>query len=368
MGFNCGIVGLPNVGKSTLFNALTQTVAAQAANYPFCTIEPNAGRVAVEDPSLEQVAAIACSAKIIPTSLEIVDIAGLVKGASQGEGLGNQFLGHIREVDALLHLVRCFEDSNITHVEGSVDPLRDMEIIETELMLADLESLEKRLPATVKRLKGAAQDAELQATYRLMEEAYEVLKEGKPARSFAPPPDQLKLFRTLQLITSKPVLYVCNVGEQEAAIGNTFSQRVAAYAQNQKAQSVFISAAIESEVAALDTAEEKQLFLADLGLQESGLTKIVRCGYDLLDRLTFYTVGPKEARAWTTFKGARAPQAAGEIHSDFERGFICAETVSLEDYIAYRGEQGAKTAGKLRLEGKDYIVQDRDIFHFRFNV
>lgn len=368
MGFNCGIVGLPNVGKSTLFNALTQTVAAQAANYPFCTIEPNSGRVAVQDDRLEKIAQIAASATVIPTSLDVVDIAGLVKGASTGEGLGNQFLGHIREVDAIIHLVRCFEDSNITHVEGTVNPLRDIDIIETELMLSDMESLEKRLPATLKRLKSAPQDQELSAQARLMEQALTLLQNGKPARHLSMNNDDIKTFKSLHLITAKPVLYVCNVGESDAVSGNAFTEKVFAYAAHHGSQALFISAAIEAEVANLNDDNEKQLFLADLGLKESGLSRVIRSGHDLLERITFFTVGPKEARAWTTFRGARAPQAAGEIHTDFERGFICAETIAFQDFVVAGGEQGAKTAGKLRLEGKEYVVKEGDIFHFRFNV
>ena len=368
MGFNCGIVGLPNVGKSTLFNALTQTVAAQAANYPFCTIEPNSGRVAVYDERLEVIAKIAGSATIIPTTLEVVDIAGLVKGASTGEGLGNQFLGHIREVDAIIHMVRCFEDENITHVEGSVDPLRDIGIIDTELMLSDMESLERRLPAAQKRLKSNAQDSDLALQIQLMEKALVLLQAGTPARFLKVDADHKKTFKSLQLITAKPVLYVCNVGEGDAVSGNVFTQNVIAYAKDQGAEALIISAAIEAEVANLEDEAEKQMFLTDLGLSESGLSKVIRTGHNLLERLTFFTVGPKEARAWTTFLSAKAPQAAGEIHTDFERGFICAETVSYKDYVEAGGEQAAKAQGKMRLEGKEYVVQEGDIFHFRFNV
>jgi GTP-binding protein YchF len=368
MGFNCGIVGLPNVGKSTLFNALTQTVAAQAANYPFCTIEPNSGRVAVSDERLNALAKIAGSATLIPTSLEVVDIAGLVKGASTGEGLGNQFLGHIREVDAIIHVVRCFEDENITHVEGSVDPLRDIAIIDTELMLSDMESLEKRIPAAQKRLKSAAGDHDLILQISLMEKALVLLQEGTPARFLKIVNDEKKAFKSLQLITAKPVLYVCNVSEKDALTGNPFTEKVTAHATAQGAQALIISAAIEAEVANLEDEADKQMFLSELGLSESGLSRVIRTGHSLLERLTFFTVGPKEARAWTTFEGAKAPQAAGEIHTDFERGFICAETISYADYVATGGEQAAKAQGKLRLEGKEYLVHEGDVFHFRFNV
>jgi GTP-binding protein YchF len=362
MGFKCGIVGLPNVGKSTLFNALTATAAAEAANYPFCTIEPNVGRVGVPDPRLQALAQLAGSAKLIPTQLEFVDIAGLVRGASRGEGLGNQFLGHIREVDAIVHVVRCFENSDITHVEGDIDPLRDIEIIETELMLADMESLEKRMPALEKKLRTKDPQALIQ--YPLMERALELLKDGKPARLAQCSPEDQEELKRLQLITTNPVLYVCNVSEEEAATGNSFTELVKA----KYGHVAIISAAIEAEVASLESDEEKLEFLQSLGLKETGLTRVIREGYSLLNLLTFFTVGPKEAHAWTAHKGSKAPQAAGVIHSDFERGFICAETTSYEDYVAYKGEQGAKAAGKLRLEGRDYVVQDGDVFHFRFNV
>ncbi|WP_026873393.1 redox-regulated ATPase YchF [Inquilinus limosus] len=364
MGFNCGIVGLPNVGKSTLFNALTSTQAAEAANYPFCTIEPNTGRVGVPDPRLDRLAAIAGSAKIIPTQLEFVDIAGLVRGASKGEGLGNQFLANIRETDAVLHVLRCFE-GDVTHVEGSVDPVRDAETVETELMLADMESLERRVQSAAKRAKGG--DKEAKAEIDLMERALAVLREGKPARTVELSAEEREPFRRLALLTSKPVLYVCNVAEEEAATGNAHSARVEAMAKAQGAEAVVISAAIEAELAQLPP-EEKQEFLASIGLEEPGLNKVIRAGYKLLGLLTFFTVGPKEARAWTVTVGATAPEAAGVIHTDFQRGFIKAETIDYDSYVALGGEQGAKDAGKMRQEGKDYVVRDGDIFHFRFNV
>ncbi|WP_339776473.1 redox-regulated ATPase YchF [uncultured Thalassospira sp.] len=367
MGFKCGIVGLPNVGKSTLFNALTQTAAAEAANFPFCTIEPNTGRVSVPDDRLDKIVAISKSATIIPTQLEFVDIAGLVRGASKGEGLGNQFLANIRETDAIVHVLRCFEDGDITHVEGSVDPVRDAETIETELMLADMESLEKRVTGLQKRAKGNDKDAKL--SLEMVERTLAVLREGKPARIVEiNNEDEAKSFRMLQLLTSKPVLYACNVDEDSAAQGNELSAKVAEMAASQGARSVVVSAAIEAEVALLESAEEKQEFLESLGLEETGLTRVIREGYKLLDLLTFFTVGPKEARAWTVFNGATAPNAAGVIHTDFERGFIKAETMAYDDFIACNGESGARDAGKLRQEGKGYIVKDGDIFHFKFNV
>lgn len=366
MGFKCGIVGLPNVGKSTLFNALTATAAAEAANYPFCTIEPNVGRVGVPDLRLDTLAKIAGSQKIIPTQLEFVDIAGLVRGASKGEGLGNQFLGHIRSVDAIIHVLRCFENDDITHVEGSVDPLRDLTTIETELMLADLESLDRRIMAGAKKAKGG--DAEAKALLELMERAKVHLEQGKPAKTMAISKEEGGLYHQLQLLTSLPLLYVCNVSEAEAATGNALTQKVLEYAANHDARAVIISAAIEAEVSTLGSLEERQEFLESLGLKETGLNRVIREGYGLLNLLTFFTIGPKEAHAWTIEQGAKAPQAAGVIHTDFERGFICAETISYEDYIACQGEAGAKTAGKMRLEGRDYLVKDGDIFHFRFNV
>jgi len=365
MGFNCGIVGLPNVGKSTLFNALTATQAAQAANYPFCTIEPNVGRVAVPDPRLDKLAGIAESAKIVATQLEFVDIAGLVKGASKGEGLGNQFLGNIREVDAIAHVLRCFENGDVTHVSGTVDPVRDAEIVETELMLADLDSLEKRLPNLEKRAKGG--DKEAQAEVPVVRKALDVLREGKPAREADLTAEELPTFRRLQLITAKPMMYVLNVEEASAASGNAHSAKAQEYARRRGMPAVVISAAIEAEVAQLP-AEEQAEFLASLGLEETGLARVVRAGYQLLDLVTFFTVGPKEARAWTVRREARAPEAAGVIHTDFEKGFIRAETIAYDDYVALNGESGARDAGKLRLEGKDYPVKDGDVFHFRFNV
>ncbi|HSZ94280.1 MAG TPA: redox-regulated ATPase YchF [Acetobacteraceae bacterium] len=364
MGFNCGIVGLPNVGKSTLFNALTATAAAQAANYPFCTIEPNVGRVPVPDTRLTTLAVIGKSAKVVPTTLEFVDIAGLVRGASKGEGLGNQFLAHIREVDAIIHVLRCFEDPDIAHVEGAIDPLRDAEVVETELMLADLDSLEKRLFAAHKRARG--NDKEAIASVALMEPLVVALREGRPVRAVIRP-EQAEAVKRLQLLTSKPVLYLCNVEESAAAAGNAFTERVVEHARAEGARVVVVSAAIEAEVAQLPEADRAE-FLEGLGLHDSGLDRVIRAGYDLLGLLTFFTVGPKEAHAWTVVRGTKAPQAAGTIHGDFERGFIASETISYDDYLACKGEAGAKDAGKMRVEGKEYVVKDGDILLFRFNV
>ena len=365
MGFNCGIVGLPNVGKSTLFNALTETAAAEAANYPFCTIEPNVGRVPVPDPRLDELGRLGKSAKIIPTYLEFVDIAGLVRGASKGEGLGNQFLANIREVDAIVHVLRCF-DGEVTHVEGSVDPVRDAETVETELLIADLDSVEKQLQSAIKRARGG--DKESKQRQAVLESVAEALREGRPARSAEIPEDLKGVFRQLQLLTAKPILYAANVSEEDAATGNAYSQAVEERAKAEGNACVVISAKIESEVAALDSAEEKQEFLEALDLTETGLARVIRAGYALLDLITFFTVGPKEARAWTVQRNARAPQAAGVIHTDFERGFIRAETITYDDFVACGGEQGAKDAGKMRAEGKDYVAKDGDVFHFRFNV
>jgi hypothetical protein len=364
MGFRCGIVGLPNVGKSTLFNALTATAGAQAANYPFCTIEPNVGRVAVPDPRLDMLTKVGRSQKTVPTSLEFVDIAGLVRGASRGEGLGNQFLGNIREVDAIVHVLRCFEDGDVTHVEGSVDPIRDAETVETELMLADLESLEKRLVAAQKKARGGDKDSI--ALVALMEPIAAALSAGRPART-AIAPDQVEAARRLQLLTTKPVLYVCNIEEECAASGNAHSERVAERAAKEGARSVIVSAAIEAEVSQLP-AEDRGEFLEGLGLRDSGLDRVIRAGYDLLDLITYFTCGPKEARAWTIVKGTLAPQAAAVIHNDFERGFIACETIAYGDYVAPGGEQGAREAGKMRIEGKEYVVKDGDVLLFRFNV
>ena len=363
MGFKCGIVGLPNVGKSTLFNALTQTAAAQAANYPFCTIEPNVGDVAVPDPRLDALSAIAGSKEIIPTRLTFVDIAGLVRGASQGEGLGNQFLANIRECDAIAHVVRCFIDNDITHVEGDVDPLRDIDTIETELMLSDLDSLERRVTSLEKKARGG--DKESKESLDLVNRCLVLLREGKPARAATISADERKAFNMLGLLTSKPVLYVCNVEEASADKGNDFSAKVAVRAKSENAVSVVVSAKIESEIAVLPFDEQKD-YLEAVGLEEPGLNRVIRAGYDLLHLITYFTVGPKEARAWTIEKGTKGPAAAGVIHTDFEKGYIRAETIAYDDYVTCKGESGAREAGKFRLEGKDYVVQDGDVMHFRF--
>jgi GTP-binding protein YchF len=363
MGFKCGIVGLPNVGKSTLFNALTQTAAAAAANYPFCTIEPNVGDVPVPDERLDKLAAIAKSAQVIATRLTFVDIAGLVRGASKGEGLGNQFLAHIREVDAIAYVLRCFEDDDIVHVEGKIDPISDADTVETELMLADLDSLERRLPQLEKKIR--AQDKEAKKAQELIERILPLLREGKPARLAAISEDEEAAFKGLQLLTAKPVLYVCNVDEASAATGNAFSAKVAERAKAEGAGCVVISAKIESELAELPP-DERAAYLADLGLEEPGLNRLIQEGYRLLGLITFFTAGPKEAKAWTVTRGTRAPQAAGVIHTDFEKGFIRAETIAYDDYVSLNGESGARDAGKLRLEGKEYVVKDGDVLHFRF--
>lgn len=368
MSLNCGIVGLPNVGKSTLFNALLAKAHAEAANFPFCTIEPNVGKVFVPDERLDNIAKIAGSAEVIPTSLEFVDIAGLVRGASKGEGLGNQFLGHIRQVDAIIHVLRCFEDDDITHVEDSVDPIRDKEIIDTELLLADLESIEKRIVGLTKKARG--NDAEAKELLEIANHIAGGLSDGKSVRQIMPDlsPEQQQKAQSLEMITAKPVLYVCNVDEDSVVAGNEYSSKITDIAQQEGAKIVRISAKIEAEISALEDEEEKQEFMNDMGMSEPGLHRIIRAGYELLDLLTFFTAGPKEARGWTVRHGAKAPEAAGVIHTDFEKGFIRAETIAYDDYIANNGESGAKEAGKLRLEGKEYLVQDGDVFHFRFNV
>ncbi|MCA0995787.1 redox-regulated ATPase YchF [Alloyangia pacifica] len=365
MGFRMGIVGLPNVGKSTLFNALTKTAAAQAANFPFCTIEPNVGDVAVPDSRIDTLAQIAGSKQIIPTRMTFVDIAGLVKGASKGEGLGNQFLANIRETDAIAHVLRCFEDDDVTHVDGRVDPVADAETIETELIIADMESLEKRLQNIVRKVRGGDKEAIQQE--RLMKDAMAMLEAGKPARLVEVDAEDAKQWRMLQLLTSKPVLYVCNVDEDEAATGNALSEKVAEMAAAQGNSHVVISAKIEEEISQLD-GEEAEMFLSELGLEEAGLDRLIRAGYELLHLETYFTVGPKEARAWTIPQGTLAPQAAGVIHGDFERGFIRAETIAYDDFVACKGEQGAKEAGKMRAEGKSYMVKDGDVLHFLFNT
>ncbi len=365
MGFNCGIVGLPNVGKSTLFNALTSTEAAAAANYPFCTIEPNTGRVPVPDHRLQEIATIAQSEKIIETQLEVIDIAGLVRGASKGEGLGNQFLGAIRSVDAILQVLRCFEDDDITHVEGGVDPVRDAELIETELLLADLASLEKRSEGLVKRARGG--DKEAKAQQALIEQIKPAMEDGAPARRLDQAKEDPQAMKALDLMTAKPILYICNVDEASAADGNALSARVAEHAGKDGAGTVVVSAAIEAELAQLD-AEERHEYLMSLGLERPGLNRVIQAGYRLLGLATFLTAGPKEARAWTIVEGMNAAEAAGRIHTDFQRGFICAETIAYADYIEFKGEAGAREAGKLRQEGRDYIVKDGDVILFRFNV
>ena len=365
MGFKMGIVGLPNVGKSTLFNALTKTAAAQAANFPFCTIEPNVGEVGVPDARLDKLAAIASSKEIIPTRMTFVDMAGLVKGASKGEGLGNQFLANIREVDAIAHVLRCFEDGDVTHVEGRVDPVADAETIETELMLADMESIEKRLQNITRKVRGGDKEAVQQE--RLLKVAAECLENGKPLRVVEVDEDDAKAWKLLQLLTTKPVLYVCNVGEAESVEGNAHSAKVAEMAAAQGNSHVVISAQIEEEISQLD-ADEAAMFLDEMGLAEAGLDRLIRAGYELLHLETYFTVGPKEARAWTIKAGTSAPKAAGVIHGDFEKGFIRAETIAYEDFVALGGEQPCKEAGKMRAAGKGYTVKDGDVLHFLFNT
>lgn len=363
MGFKCGIVGLPNVGKSTLFNALLQNIAAEAANYPFCTIEPNIGIVSVPDDRLEIIAKIGQSAAIIPTQIEFVDIAGLVKGASKGEGLGNKFLSHIREVDAIIHVLRCFDDENITHVHGTVDPVNDAEVIELELILADLDSLEKRLPQLEKKAKL---NKDIAVEFYIAQQVVEVLKAGKPARTLNSTLDIMQLLK-LQLVTTKPILYVCNVLENDI-LGNKYTDQVKDLANKQGTEYVIISAQIECEINMLDDIEEKKMFLESLGTSETGLIRLIKAGYNLLGLITYFTVGPKETRAWTITQNMTAPQAAGVIHTDFEKGFIRAETIAYDDYVTFKGESGARDAGKLKSEGRDYIVKDGDLMHFRFNV
>ncbi len=366
MGFNCGIIGMPNVGKSTLFNALTRTSQAEAANYPFCTIEPNTGIVSVPDERLNILSKIANSKKIIPTQLEFVDIAGLVREASKGEGLGNQFLGHIREVDAVAHVLRCFEDENITHVEGKIDPVRDSEIIETELLLADIQSLEKQISSLEKKVRGGEKEAK--AKLALIEKIFPHLSEGTPARKIdGLKQDDLNLLSHLNLISSKPVLYVCNVSEEDILNGNKFTNKIEEKYKNEETNFVLVSAQIEQELSLLNEIECNE-YLISLGLSEPSLKRLISSGYNLLNLISYFTVGPKETRAWTASKGTRAPQAAGKIHTDFEKGFIRAETISYNDYIKYNGENGSRDAGKLRVEGSDYIIEDGDVLHFRFNL
>ena len=365
MGFNCGIVGLPNVGKSTLFNALTKTAAAEAANYPFCTIEPNTGRVSVPDERLEQLALLAKSAQILPTQLEFVDIAGLVKGAAQGEGLGNKFLSNIREVDAIAHVVRCFSNEGITHLEGDINPVRDAEIVETELLLADVESLEKRMGNLTKKTRGG--DKQAASDLALMERIFQHLSDGNPARTTPLAEDEVDRMKLMQLLTAKPVLYVCNVAEEDVVNGNAFSRSIFDKAAAENCSAVIVSAAIEADIASLPE-EDSGEFLSELGLSEAGLDRMIKAGYKLLNLTTFFTAGPKEARAWTVKTGAKAPEAAGVIHTDLQRGFIRAETIAYSDYVEHGGEAGCKDSGKFRVEGADYLVKDGDIFHFRFNV
>ena len=365
MGFNCGIVGLPNVGKSTLFNALTETMAAEALNYPFCTIEPNTGRVNVPDTRLDDISKIAGSAQIIPTQMEFVDIAGLVKGASKGEGLGNQFLANIRETDAILHVLRCFDDSEITHVNEKIDPRKDADVVETELMLSDLESLEKRIDPLTKKIRGNDKDAIQQLA--IIERVLAALHDGKPARHVAVADEDLRSFKMLNLLTSKPVLYVCNVEENDAGTGNAYTESVLKYAAESGAGSIIISAKIESEVSQLINTEERNEFFEALGLEEAGLSRLIRSGYQLLDLITYFTAGPKETRAWTIEVDTKAPQAAGVIHTDFEKGFICAETIAFDDFISLGGEIQCKESGRMRQEGRDYVVKDGDVILFRFN-
>ena len=365
MGFKCGIVGLPNVGKSTLFNALTETSSAEAANYPFCTIEPNSGIVSVPDKRLTSLSKLVQSQKVIPAQMQFVDIAGLVSGASKGEGLGNKFLSHIREVDAIIHVVRCFENTDITHVENSINPLRDSEIIDTELMLADLESLERQTQNMSKKVKS--NDTDAKNDLDLMKKLSRFLSDGIPIRLVDLTDEEIKKIKTFNLLTSKPVLYACNVNEDDASNGNDFTKKIFDKAKTENCDAIIISGSIESEIAMLDETEKKE-FLKDLNLEESGLNRLIRTGFNLLDLITFFTVGPKETRAWTIKNNSTAPEAAGIIHTDFQKGFIRAETISYDDYLNFKSEQAVKDAGRMRVEGADYIVKDGDVFHFRFNV